>query len=166
MMYLYAISHRNLPVHQQAIQGAHAQLEYTRLHGHTGDHPTYIWLTVANKLDLLLLQTMLESKGIYVCEFHDLDFNGYDPSAISCLLKENQRYLLSDLPLWKCAPPKNKSILGKIWDRLNHSKPKSQPQSLEAINVKDGKVSAQVTVNGKDVEQALKRAAEKVILSA
>ena len=144
MMYLYAISHRNLPVHQQAIQGAHAQLEYTRRHGHTENHPTFIWLTVQSKLDLLLLQTMLESKGIKVCEFHDPDFKGYDPSAISCLLDEEQRNLLSDLPLWKCSPPKNKSILGKIWSKLTNSKPKSQLQSLEDVNNKDGKVTPTV----------------------
>lgn len=101
-LYLYAISRRNLPVHQQAIQGAHAQLEYVRKNGSLLKHPTFIWLTVADKTDLLLLQTVLEYKGIRVCSFTDPDYPGYDPSAISCLLREDQRYLLSDLKLWRC----------------------------------------------------------------
>lgn len=149
MMYLYAISHRNLPVHQQAIQGAHAQLEYTRRCGHTENHPTFIWLTVQSKLDLLLLQTMLESKGIKVCEFHDPDFKGYDPSAISCLLNEEQRSLLSDLPLWKCSPPKRKGILGKILSRLRSSKPTSQLEDLASTNSRDSVVRvAEVETEG------------------
>lgn len=129
-MYLYAISHRNLPVHQQAIQSAHAQLEYTRIFGQTKEHPTFIWLTVKNKLDLLLLQTMLESKGVEVCEFHDPDFTGYDPSAISCLLTEEQRGLLSDLQLWKCSPLEPKfGLLGKVWSKLKR-KPKAQSTAV------------------------------------
>jgi hypothetical protein len=83
---------------------------------------------------------MLESKGIAVCEFHDPDFKGYNPSAISCLLDEEQRDLLSDLPLWKCSPPKNRGILGKIWNRLKGSKPVSQTEDLASSNIRDAKV--------------------------
>lgn len=117
MDYLYAISRRNLPVHQQAIQGAHAQLEYVRLNGSLISHPTFIWLTVSDKTDLLLLQTMLECKGIKVCSFTDPDYPGYDPSAISCLLKEDQRHLLSDLELWKCQEVKE-GIFRKVKKKI------------------------------------------------
>lgn len=114
MQYLYAISRRNLPVHQQAIQGAHAQLEYFRIWGSLREHPTFIWVTVENKTDLLLLQTMLEGNGIKVCTFSDPDFEGYEISAISCLLEERQRHLLSDLELWNCYPKKRKGFWGKL----------------------------------------------------
>lgn len=145
MMYLYAISHRNLPVHQQAIQGAHAQLEYVRHYGTPEEHPTFIWLTVANKMDLLLLGTMLEFRGIQVCEFHDPDFDGYDPSAIACMLTEEQRSLLSDLSLWRCSPTSAEPYKGAGYNQFealeNANKSQRPPLSskLRVIDQKIGK---------------------------
>jgi len=115
MSYLYAISRTDLPVHQQAIQSAHAQLEYMRIWGSLREHPTFVWLTVSSKIELLIIQTLLEGKGIKVCAFTDPDYEGYQTSAISCLLSEDQRHLLSDLKLWNCYPPKKISF----WQRLS-----------------------------------------------
>ena len=57
---------------------------------------------------------MLEGNGIKVCTFSDPDFEGYEISAISCLLEERQRHLLSDLELWNCYPKKRKGFWGKL----------------------------------------------------
>jgi hypothetical protein len=104
--HFYAISRRDLPTHQQAIQSAHAQLEFVRQGGDSpGEHPPFVWLTVEDKWELLQLATVIRSHGINVQEFHDPDYKGYDPSAIACLVNEEKRYLLSHLPLWKCGDP-------------------------------------------------------------
>jgi hypothetical protein len=109
-LYFYAVSRRDLPVHQQAIQSGHAQLEYCRNFGvPEGEHPNFVWLTVEGKRELLNLASVLGSFGVKVGMFIDPDYPGYDPSALACILTNEQRFLLSDLPLWKCsaeAPPK------------------------------------------------------------
>lgn len=122
--YFYAISRRDLPVHQQAIQSAHAQLEYCRLFGTPtgGDHPNFVWLTVGTKRDLLNLAGMLCSFGVDTCLFQDPDYPGYDPSAIACFLQAEQRYYLSDLPLWKCAPPRRPGLLSRVKSLLSSRK--------------------------------------------
>ena len=102
-MYFYAISRRDLPTHQQAIQSAHAQLEYCRLRGvPEGEHPSFVWLTVEGRWHLIDLLLSLEYHSIPVVKFYDPDYEGYDPSAIACLVEGGKRYLLSHLPLWKC----------------------------------------------------------------
>jgi hypothetical protein len=57
-------------------------------------------------MDLLL---SLEYHSITVVKFYDPDYEGYDPSAIACMVNEEKRYLLSHLPLWKCEAPRKKS---------------------------------------------------------
>ena len=111
-MHFYAISRLDLPTHQQAIQSAHAQLEYCREVGvPEGEHPSFVWLTVEDKWGLLQLATVLLAHDIELVEFHDPDYKGYDPSAIACMVPHESRYLLSHLPLWKCeAPRKNKGL--------------------------------------------------------
>jgi len=100
-LYLYGISRKDLPVHQQAIQAAHAQLEYFRTCGNSNmEHPTFVWLTVENRRELLTLHSVLKSFSVVVVPWSDPDYEGYEMSAISCLLTEEQRFLLSDLPLW------------------------------------------------------------------
>jgi hypothetical protein len=113
--HFYAISRRDLPTHQQAIQSAHAQLEFVRSGGLLPEeHPSFVWLTVEDKWELLQLATVLSSHDIDVQEFHDLDYKGYDPSAIACLVEEKKRYLLSHLPLWKCEKPHEAGWFEKI----------------------------------------------------
>ena len=108
--YFYAISRRDLPTHQQAIQSAHAQLEYCRLRGvPEGEHPSFVWLTVQERWHLMDLLLSLEYHSVPVVKFYDPDYKGYDPSAIACLVNEEKRYLLSHLPLWKCEAPRKKS---------------------------------------------------------
>lgn len=65
------------------------------------EHPPFVWLQVQSQIDLLLVASMLKSFGVSVVEFHDPDYRGYNPSAIACVLPEEKRYLLADLPLWK-----------------------------------------------------------------
>lgn len=104
--HFYAISRRDLPTHQQAIQSAHAQLEFVRQGGNSPrEHPPFVWLTVEDKWELLELASVIRSHGINVQEFHDPDYKDYDPGAIACLVDEEKRYLLSHLPLWKCGEP-------------------------------------------------------------
>lgn len=102
-MHFYAISRRDLPIHQQAIQAAHAQLELSRIYPSSlsEEHPPFVWLTAKDRWELLQISAVLESHGITVVEFHDPDYPGYDPSAIACLLREENRYLLSEFPLWR-----------------------------------------------------------------
>lgn len=101
MNHFYAISRTDLPLHQQAIQSAHAQLEFARLYPEVlaEEHPPFVWLSVFNQIDLLVLKSMLRSENVTVAEFHDPDYQGYNPSAIACLLPEEKRYLLSGLDL-------------------------------------------------------------------
>ena len=113
--HFYAISRRDLPTHQQAIQSAHAQLEFVRLGGFLPEeHPSFVWLTVEDKWELLQLATMLRSHYINVQEFHDPDYKGYDPSAIACLVEREKRYLLSHLPLWKCGEPLKEGWFARV----------------------------------------------------
>jgi hypothetical protein len=101
-MYFYAISRRDLSISQQAIQCAHAQHAYCRIYPDclSSEHPNFVWLTVENKKELIYLYSILSSRGIQVVEFIDPDYRGFDPSAIACILTQEQRYLLSFLPLW------------------------------------------------------------------
>lgn len=102
-IHLYGISRRDLPSHQQAIQAAHAQLEYVRTKKMTeGEHPTFVWLTVENRRELMQLAATLKSFGVFVVAWSDEDYAGYEVSAISCALTNENKFLLRDLPLWQC----------------------------------------------------------------
>lgn len=97
-MHFYAVSRRDIPVHQQAIQSAHAQLALAirarRQEIDTvpeEDHP-FVWLTVANKMELSQLCSILKAFDVNFSVFHDPDYPGYDPSAIAFLLEEGQRF--------------------------------------------------------------------------
>lgn len=107
--YFYAISRRDLSISQQAIQCAHAQHEYCRIYPDSlsGEHPNFVWLTVENKKELLYLFSILTAHKVRVVEFKDPDYYEFDPSSIACFLDDNQRYLLSFLPLWNPSPKKN-----------------------------------------------------------
>lgn len=101
-LYLYSVSRRDLPNPQQAIQCGHAAFEYWRNYGKSEDpHPTFVWFTVENKWELMVLKSVLKSNDLRVSEFHDPDYPGYDPSAIACLVSDEKRHLFSHLPLWR-----------------------------------------------------------------
>jgi hypothetical protein len=104
--YLYAVSRRDLPPHQQAIQAAHAQVEYTRTRSDkVPEGVIFVWLTVEDKTELFNLISRLSVNDVDTSVYVDPDYEGYNPSALACLLTEHQRFLLSDLPLWKCPKP-------------------------------------------------------------
>lgn len=121
MNYLYTISRRDLPVHQQAIQSGHSQLKYFRLYGLPEDHPATIWLTAENRAALLAFIPVLKFFNLNVSEFSDPDYEGYEISAISCFVPEELRFLFSHFPLWNCYSGKfekeKRSLLRKLWGR-------------------------------------------------
>lgn len=99
--YLYSISHREIPVAQQVVQGNHASLEYAYQFGRPADHhPSLVHLTVKSKQDLELLRDHLNSEGIATAEFHET-YRDWGLTSISCSLIESQRNMLSHLPLWR-----------------------------------------------------------------
>lgn len=99
---MYAISHRDIPIAQQAIQAAHAGIEHAYLYGRPADqsHPSYIHLTIPNKVQLEQLREELNSSGILTSEFHE-PYQNWGLTAIACLLTESQRKMMSHLKLWK-----------------------------------------------------------------
>jgi len=116
MLYFYAVSRRDLPSHQQAIQSAHAQHEYLQAYPSmlsiTGT--PFVWLTVEDKEELIHLIKFLETSRIPVASFTDPDYNGYDPSAISFMVFEKERYLISDLPLWVAKDDRKKDPFSNL----------------------------------------------------
>lgn len=99
--YLYAISRRDIPLAQQAIQAGHAAIEYAYEHGRPADHhPSYIHCTVRDQHDLLCLRTELKSAGIFTSEFHE-PYKNWGLTAIACVLSEEQRGVLKHLKLWR-----------------------------------------------------------------
>lgn len=98
-LYLYAISRRDIPLSQQAIQAAHAGIEYARLFT-IDSSPSYIHLTVHDKADLESLRARLHEAGIQTAEFHE-PYKDWGLTAIACILDEDSRSLLRGLPLWR-----------------------------------------------------------------
>jgi hypothetical protein len=101
---LYAISRRDIPLAQQAIQAAHAGIEHAYQHGRPDDHhPSYIHLSLRDKPKLEQLKSRLEAQGIATAEFHE-PYQDWGLTAIACLLTESQRHHLADLRLWSIQP--------------------------------------------------------------
>ena len=99
--YLYAITHRDIPLTQQAIQAAHAQVEYAYSHGRPSDHhPSIIHLTVKSQQELERLRGALNLNGIPTAEFHE-PYQDWGLTAIACQLSEEDRHHLSHLQLWR-----------------------------------------------------------------
>jgi hypothetical protein len=69
--------------------------------GFVEEDTPFVWLTVANKKELLQLCAVLQTFEVSWTAYHDPDFKGYDPSAVACLLEEQQRFILSEWPLWR-----------------------------------------------------------------
>lgn len=98
---MYAISRRDLPLAQQAIQAGHAAIEHAYTYGRPADqHPSYLHLTVRDKQALEARKDLLHAAGIQTAEFHE-PYKDWGLTAIACILTEEQRYLCKDLPLWK-----------------------------------------------------------------
>lgn len=99
--YLYSISRKDLPLAQSAIQAAHSAIEYARLFmTNESIHPSYIHLTVKNKLELEKLRAKLQAADIPTSEFHE-PYLDWGLTSISCCLNEDQRHLLKGLQLWR-----------------------------------------------------------------
>jgi len=104
-MYFYAISRRDIPLEQQAIQSAHAQLEYIRQHSPVFDeHPTFIFLSAKDASELAVTYFILYFSGIKVQHFNDPDYDWGQLTAIAAVVSEEDRHLLRNLPLWKVTP--------------------------------------------------------------
>jgi len=102
--YLYGIVRRDLPHSNQPVQASHACIaravhanEYDMPYGFK-DH-NLVFLTVANKAELRHVQSGLEEAGYHVSEFLE-PYNRWGLTAISVLLTDDTRHILSDLPLW------------------------------------------------------------------
>lgn len=101
--YLYAISRRDIPIAQQAIQAAHAGIEHAYLYGRPADrHPSFIHLTIKNQAHLERFRDELNANNIPTSEFHE-PYQNWGLTAIACLLTESQRKLMSHLRLWRAS---------------------------------------------------------------
>lgn len=99
--YLYAISRRDIPLSQQAVQAAHASIEHAYQYGRPPDfHPSYIHLVIRDKQRLEKLRADLQAEGIQTAEFHE-PYKDWGLTAIACILTEENRHLLKGLQLWK-----------------------------------------------------------------
>jgi len=96
--YLYAISRKDIPLSQQAIQAAHAGIEYARIYD-METSPSYIHLTCRDQHQLEQLRSALSERGIVTSEFHE-PYQDWGLTAIACLLTEEDRHHLSHLRLW------------------------------------------------------------------
>lgn len=99
--YLYSISRRDIPLVQQAVQAAHAGIEFARLFmTEETIHPSYIHVTVRDQQQLEKLRARLQSAGVNTAEFHE-PYQNWGLTAISCCIPEEQRYLTKGLQLWR-----------------------------------------------------------------
>ena len=105
--YLYSISRRDIPLAQQAVQAAHAGIEFARLFmTESTIHPSYIHLTVRDQQQLEKLRARLQSAGQNTAEFHE-PYQNWGLTAIACCLDESHRYLTKGLPLWRLPTQEN-----------------------------------------------------------
>lgn len=99
--YLYSISRRDIPLAQQAVQAAHAAIEHAYQFGRPADHhPSYIHVTVRDRIELEAVCTRLHAAGIDTSSFFE-PYKHWGTTAAACILAEDQRDLLRDLPLWR-----------------------------------------------------------------
>ena len=111
MTFLYGITRRDLPPTHQAIQTAHAQLEFVIRNSQvlpelSREHPSFVWLTVADKWELSLVKLMLENQSLATQSFSDPDYDWGDFTALAAIVPDNLRHLLRHLPLWVPERPK------------------------------------------------------------
>ena len=99
--YMYTISRSDIPLAHQAIQAGHAAIEHAYQYGRSPDHhPSLIHLSARDKDSLIELKSQLTSAGINTAEFHE-PYKDWGLTAISCLLHEEQKHMLSHLKLWR-----------------------------------------------------------------
>ena len=72
---LYVVVRTDLPPEAQAIQASHAALEWARYYGHYYTHPTFIFLSVENKLQLRLLIIKLILANKQYVTFNEPDYD-------------------------------------------------------------------------------------------
>jgi len=99
--YLYSISRKDIPLAQQAVQAAHAGIEYARLFmSNETSHPSYIHLTARSQAQLISLRQKLQDLGHSTAEFHE-PYMDWGLTAISTCLSEEHRSLLKGFQLWR-----------------------------------------------------------------
>lgn len=99
--YLYVVSRSDIPIAHQAVQAAHAGIEYALTFGRPPDyHPSYIHLTVDDKSRLEVLRQKLNDANIPTTEFHE-PYQNWGLTAIACLVTDSHRYLFKCLSLWR-----------------------------------------------------------------
>ena len=78
---LYVVVRTDLPPEAQVIHASHAAVEWARVYGHNYTHPTLVFLSVENKLQLQLLRVrlILANKPYITCNTQD---NGITAIAI------------------------------------------------------------------------------------
>jgi hypothetical protein len=98
---LYIISRSDLPIAHQAVQAAHAGIEYARTHD-LPEHPTLIHLSARDSRSLEHLRHSLHEQEIDTASFYE-SYSDWGLTAIACLADKNQKYFLSHLPLWSAS---------------------------------------------------------------
>ena len=95
---MYIISHREIDSTHQAIQAIHAAVELAKEEPIFKPHVVHV--TCRDGPMLLETFSLLRSYNIKVYTFYE-SFKGWGIISGSCLLSQDQRYLLAHLPLWK-----------------------------------------------------------------
>jgi hypothetical protein len=72
---LYVVIRKDLPPEAQAIQASHAAVEWARSCGSYYMHPTFVFLSVENKLQLQLLRIKLILANKLHFPFHEPDYD-------------------------------------------------------------------------------------------
>lgn len=104
---MYALSRRDIPIAQQAVQAAHAAMEHAYQNGRPADHhPSYVHVTVKDKQQLLHYLSILQQEDISSSEFHE-PYEDWGLTAISCCITQDHRHLFKGLPLWKVPTQKD-----------------------------------------------------------
>lgn len=100
---LIAITRRDLIPGSQAVQAAHATIQFIFEHPEMGNDwynisKYLVFLSVENKQELLDLVETLDQKGIVMSKFHEPDLDN-DLTAIAIEPSPTARRLVSSLPL-------------------------------------------------------------------
>lgn len=91
------ITHRELGSKHQAIQAIHAAIELSK--EVKVKQPSLVHVTCRDGPELLETFSLLRSHKIEVYTFYET-FKDWGITSGSCLLNQDQRFLLAHLPLW------------------------------------------------------------------
>lgn len=118
-----------MSIEQQAIQAAHAAIEYALEHTQSvTQHPSYIHLSALDKNHLLNIKMFLNQHGVSYCEFYE-PYDNWGLTALSCFLSAEEKHLLAHLPLWSASEKKQKNHQ-RYLSELVEKKPLQLSQSI------------------------------------